>query len=1035
MIAWFARNHVAANLLMITILLMGVMSINTKIPLEVFPSFESDIVNVAVSLRGGTPEDVEQAVTIKVEEAVQDLEGIKKISSTSVEGTSVVSIEADSGYDARDLLADVKSRVDAINTLPGDAEKPNIAIAQRQRDVITVSIAAQYSEKEIREFAEQVRDDLLKSPQITQLSLDAVRNYEITIQISQDKLREHQLTFGQIRDAINNSSIDLSAGNIKTQGGDVLVRSKGQAYRKDEFENIVVKTNPDGTQLRVKDVAYVDDGFEETPLRARFNGEQAAMVEVFRIGQQNAIDVADAVKSYIAERQDTLPEGFTLSYWDDDSEIVKGRLSTLISNAIQGGILVLLLLTLFLRPSIAFWVFIGIPISFMGAFIFMPLTGTSINIMSLFGFILVLGIVVDDAIVTGENIYRHTTFAKSGLEAAVKGTQEVATPVTFGILTTVAAFLPLAFIEGARGPIFAQIPIIVIPVLLFSLIESKFVLPSHLKHLRLRHETLKQSALSAWQQRFADGFEQLIIKYYKPVLKVAINHRLSTLMLFIGIFILLMSFIMSGWTKFTFFPRIPSETARANLTMPVGTSFDVLDGYVEKMSQAASQLQEKYRDENGDSVIVNVLAITGGGRSDNEGRVRFEILPADQNDTGVGTRQLVKEWRELIGPLPSAESLTFRAEIGRGGDPIDIQLAANDLMLLKTVATEVKEFLGQFPTVFEIADSLSNGKEEIEIVLNQQGYAMGMTASTVTRQVRNAFFGSEVQRIQRGRDDVRVMLRFPKQERTSIANLSDMLITTATGGQVPLSHIATLKPGRSPSTIRRIDRYRTVNVTADVDKQNTNMTVLNAEIKPFLEQLMAKYPGVNYTLEGEAKEQQESFDSLYWGLGFVFFIIYCLLAIPFKSYIQPVIVMSVIPFGAIGAVIGHWIMGMDLTIMSLLGLMALIGVVVNDSLVLVDFINQQRLKGMALLDSVLIAGQSRFRPVMLTSLTTFIGLMPLLFEKSTQAQFLIPMAVSLGFGIIFATFLTLILVPINYLLVEDVKGSFSAKDEPIAQTS
>ena len=484
MIAWFARNHVAANLLMISILLMGLMSINTKIPLEVFPSFESDIVNVAISVRGGTPEDVEQAVTIKVEEAVQDLQGIKKISSTSVEGTSVVSIEADSGFDARDLLADVKSRVDAINNLPVDAEKPNIAIAQRQRDVITVSVAAKYSEKEIREFAEQVRDDLLRSPQITQLDLDAVRNYEISILITQDTLREHQLTFTQIRDAINNSSIDLSAGNIKSEGGDVLVRSKGQAYRKDEFEHIVVKTNPDGTKLLLKDVAIVDDGFEETPLRARFNGEKAALVEVFRIGQQNAIEVADAVKSYIEQRQPTLPEGYKLSYWDDDSEIVKGRLNTLISNALQGGFLVLLLLTLFLRPSIAFWVFIGIPISFMGAFIFMPLLGVSLNVMSLFGFILVLGIVVDDAIVTGENIYRHTNFAKSGLDAAVKGTEEVATPVTFGILTTVAAFIPLGFIEGMRGPIFAQIPVIVIPVLIFSLIESKFVLPSHLKHLK-----------------------------------------------------------------------------------------------------------------------------------------------------------------------------------------------------------------------------------------------------------------------------------------------------------------------------------------------------------------------------------------------------------------------------------------------------------------------------------------------------------------------------------------------------------------------
>ena len=1027
MIAWFARNHVAANLLMISILLMGIMSLNTRIPLEVFPSFESDMINVAISMRGGTLEDVEQGVTIKVEESVQDLEGVKKITSRSVEGTSVVTIEAESGYDARDLLADIKSRVDAINTLPTDAEKPNIAIAERKRDVITVSIASEYSEKEIREFAEQVRDDLLKLPEITQLELDAVRNYEISINISQDKLREHNLALTEISSAISNSSIDMSAGNVRTEGGDVLVRSKGQAYRKDEFEQIVVKTNTDGTIIRVKDIAIVDDGFEETPLRARFNGQQGAMIEIYRIGQQNAIDVADAVKNYIEERQDTLPQGFSLSYWDDDSEIVKSRLQTLISNAMQGGFLVLLLLTLFLRPSIAFWVFIGIPISFMGAFIVMPIFDISLNIMSLFGFILVLGIVVDDAIVTGENIYRHTQFAKTGIEAAVKGTQEVATPVTFGILTTVAAFLPLGFIEGMRGALFAQIPVIVIPVLLFSLIESKFVLPSHLKHLKLRHEKKDASKLSQWQEKFADGFEHAIVKYYKPLLKRAVSHRLSTVALFVGTFVLILTFITSGWTKFTFFPRIPSETARATLTMPVGTNFDVIDSYVEKMSNAASTLKEKYKNDEGESVITNILAITGGGRNENEGRVRFEIIPAHENNSGVTIRQLVNEWRDLIGPLPGSEGLTFRAEIGRGGDPIDIQLTANDLALLKNVANEVKENLTQYPTVFEIADSLSNGKEEIQIELTEQGHAMGMSSTSVTRQVRNAFFGAEIQRIQRGRDDIRVMIRFPKEERVSLAHLADMLITSPTGGQVPLSHVATFKPGKSPSAITRIDRYRTVNVTADIDKENTNMTVLTADLVPYLDELMAKYPGVSYTLEGEAKEQAESFESLYWGLIFVFFIIYCLLAIPFKSYIQPIIVMSVIPFGAIGAVIGHWIMGMDLTIMSMLGLMALIGVVVNDSLVLVDFINKQREKGEELMAAVLTAGQARFRPVMLTSLTTFIGLMPLLFEKATQAQFLIPMAVSLGFGIIFATFITLILVPVNYLLVEDVKQSLGVK--------
>tara|TARA_R110002167_G_scaffold334010_1_gene541119 strand:+ start:16959 stop:20057 length:3099 start_codon:yes stop_codon:yes gene_type:complete len=1027
MIAWFAKNHVAANLLMISILLAGIFSVKSSIPLEVFPSFESEIVNVTVVLRGSTPEDAEQGVAIRIEEAVQDLQGIEEITSTSVEGAATVRIEADSSTDVRDLLADIKSRVDAINTFPVDAEKPVIAIAQRIRDVISVTISSEYGEKEIREFAEQVRDDLLRLPQVTQVALDAVRDYEISIDVNQSKLEQYQLTLAEISTAISNSSVDISAGNVRTDGGDVLVRNIGQAYRRDEFEKVVIKTNTDGTFLYLEDIAQVNDGFEETPLRARFNGQQGALIDVFRIGNQSAIDVADAVKNYIDERQDTLPQGFVLSYWDDDSEIVKSRLNTLITNALQGGFLVLLLLTLFLRPSIAFWVSIGIPVSFMGAFIVMPFFDISINIMSLFGFILVLGIVVDDAIVTGENIYRHTQTASSGLEAAIKGTEEVATPVTFGILTTVAAFLPLAFIEGQRGALFAQIPVIVIPVLLFSLIESKFVLPSHLKSLRLRSESTKQSKFSVWQQGFADGFENAILKYYKPLLALAIKNRLTTIALFVGVFILILAFIMSGWTRFVFFPRIASETARGNITMPVGTSFDVVDAYVDKMSKAAKVLQDKYRDENGESIILNTLAIT----SEEKGRVRFEIVPADENDSGIGTAQLVKEWRELIGPLPGAESVTFRAELGRGGDPIDIQLSATDLKTLEKVAEEVKARIRTYPTAFEIADSLSNGKEELQIELTAQGYAMGMSNAWVTRQVRDAYFGSQIQRIQRGRDDVRVMLRFPLSERQSISKLNDMLINTPTGGKVPLSHVATLKPGKSASAIKRIDRYRTVNVTADIDKNTTNMTILNADLKQFLTELMNKYPGVSYSLEGEAREQADSFSSLAWGLVFVFFIIYCLLAIPFKSYVQPLIVMSVIPFGAIGAIVGHWIMGMDLTIMSLLGLMALIGVVVNDSLVLVDFINAKVRLGEKAHDAVLMAAQSRFRPVMLTSLTTFIGLMPLLFEKATQAQFLIPMAVSLGFGIIFATFITLILVPVNYLLVEDMKSLTSRSKEKL----
>ena len=1026
MIAWFTRNHVAANLLLISIVLGGLFSLSSKLPLEVFPSFVSDRINISVSLRGSTPEDAEKGVTIRIEEALQDLEGIKQISSRSSEGSSQVSVEVDTGYDERELLADIKSRVDAINTFPADAEKPVIGLIQRKREVIAVTVSSDYNEKETLEYAEQVRDELLRIPAITQVELSGVRNYELAIEVSQDTLRQYDLTLAQISSAIANSSSDISAGNLKTEGGDVLIRSKGQAYRKDEFASIVIKNQADGTIIRLSDIATINDDFEEPPVRTRFNGKQAAFIDVYRIGPQSAIEVADAVKNYITSEQANLPQGFYLSYWDDDSEVVKSRIATLTSNALQGGILVLGLLTLFLRPAIAFWVFIGIPVSFMGAFMAMAAFGVTINVISLFGFILVLGIVVDDAIVTGENVYTHLKTAKSGEEAAIKGTQEVATPVTFGVLTTVAAFLPLGFIEGARGAIFAQIPVVVIPVLLFSLIESKFVLPAHLKYIKLRQQKGKGSKLEQLQQRFADGFEHAILKYYQPVLGLALRNKLATVSLFMGVFLIILTMITSGWTKFIFFPRIPSETVRVNLTFPAGTPFEVTNKYIIDMSDKARELQRKYQDEEtGQSIILNILASTGGrGGAANSGSVRFEITPAEQRESDIGSRELVKEWRQLIGVIPGAESLTFRAEIGRSSNPIDIQLSGNSITTLQTVAEQIKQRLATYPSVFDIADSMSDGKEELQIELTEQGLALGLNRVDVSRQVRNSFFGVQVQRIQRGRDDVRVMVRLPIDERRSVADLKDILIQTPNGGRVPLSHVATLVPGQSPSTITRIDRYRTLNVSADVEKTDTNMTVLQADLKTYLDELVQQYPGVSHSLEGEAKEQRESFGSLLWGMVFVFFVIYGLLAIPFKSYLQPLVVMSIIPFGMIGAVIGHWIMTMELTIMSLLGMLALIGVVVNDSLVLVDFINKKRSEGLDLMEAVKTAGVARFRPVMLTSLTTFIGLMPLLFEKATQAQFLIPMAVSLGFGIIFATFITLLLVPVNYMLMERFQGWF-----------
>ena len=583
-----------------------------------------------------------------------------------------------------------------------------------------------------------------------------------------------------------------------------------------------------------------------------------------------------------------------------------------------------------------------------------------------------------------------------------------------------AAFAPIGFLDGQRGAIFAQVPAVVIPCLLFSLVESKLVLPAHLKHLKPASAD-KMAWWQQWQQRFAKGFESAILRYYQPSLRWCLENRWATLISFVGVLVCIVTAIMAGHTRYTFFPRIPSETIRVSLTMPTGTPFEVTDVHIRSITQAAQQLKEKYR-RGDDSVILNILSSTGGrGGASHEGAVRVEIAPPESRSMDIDSQQISSEWRNVIGSIPGAEQLSFRAEIGRTSDPIDIQLRANSFDELSQVAELLKARLSSYPSVFDISDSLADGKQELMIELKQEAYLMGVTRSTIVNQIRQAFFGLEAQRIQRGRDDVRVMVRFPAEERTALAHLKGMLITTATGEQIPLHLLAELTPGRGPSTIQRINGYRTVNVRADVDKQAANMTALQNDLYAYLDTLVAQHPKVSYRIGGEGEEESETLDSLRWGVYAALFAIFCLLAIPFRSYVQPLIVMSVIPFGLIGAMVGHWLMGMNLTIMSILGLVALTGVVVNDSLVLVDYINKTHAKTQDLMSAILSAGAARFRPVMLTSLTTFIGLMPLLFEKETQAQFLIPMAVSLGFGIIFATAITLILVPINFLLLQSAK--------------
>lgn len=1021
MIAWFARNSVAANLLLVTIIATGLLAVN-RVRLDVFPDAEPDVINVGVFLRGATPEDVELGVAVRIEEAVQDIEGIERITSLSVENSTRVRLEVDSGYDPRTILDDVKSRVDAINTFPAEAERPVISLAQRRFTVIEVAVSGTQNDFELLSYAERIRDDLLAIDGISFAEIDTARNYEIAVEASQDRLRDYDLTLSDISNAIRNSSLDLSAGNVRTAGGDVLVRSKGQAYRGEEFEAIVVKTNPDGSIIRIGDVAEVTDGFEEGAVRIAFNGRNAVFINVQRTGRESAIEVAELARNYIDEQQGKLPQGMQLGYWDDDSVRLKDRLGIMTSSALQGAVLVILLLALFLRPAVAIWVFVGIPTSFLGAFAVMYAFDISLNMMSAFGFIIVLGIVVDDAIVTGENVYSHLRAGDHGIDAAINGTKEVAIPVTFGVLTTIAAFAPLAFVEGRMGTFMAPIALVVLPVLVFSLIESKLVLPAHLKNLKVRKA--EESGFTKWQQKFANNFEAAIVKYYRPLLDLALRHRYTTLASFLGVLIIMVALVSSGWTRFTFFSPPEGETVTASLEMPVGTPFVVTDKYVQQIAQAANDLQARYTNgEGGESLIRSILAVSGvSGRSSapNIGQVQFEMMPRADRVVDVSVNAISNDWRRAIGTIPGAESLSFRSSWFRAGSPIDIQLTGNSMESLTAVSDDIKRRLTDYAGVFDIEDSMSDGKEEIVVELLPQGHLLGLTRSDVVGQVGDAFKGLQAQRIQRGRDDIRVIVRFPESERQSLETLGDMLIATRDGREVPLSNIAKLSPSRGPSQITRIDQNRTINVRAEVDKAKVNMTVLQAGLREELDGLMDQYPAITYTMEGEQRERQKSIDSLIVGFILVFFVIYCLLALPLKSYFEPLLIMTVIPFGIIGAIIGHWLMGYVLSFTSILGLMALTGVVINDSLVLVDFINQKRREGMELLEAVRIGGVRRFRPIMLTSLTTFFGLVPLMLDKSSSSQFLIPMGISLGFGILFATFITLILVPTNLVIADDI---------------
>jgi multidrug efflux pump subunit AcrB len=1035
LIAWFAGNSVAANLLMFMIIAFGVVSTFT-IRKQTTPDFELNTVQIRVPYLGAAPQEVEEGVVVKIEEAIQDVEGIVELKSVAREGQGSVTAEVASDKDINEVLSEIKTRVDAIATFPALTEKPVIFKEEVPIHVIFVSLYGNLDDFARKGLAQQIRDELMALPSVNQVQILGDRDYEISIEVSEHVLRKYGLTMSEVSEAIRSSSIDMPGGAINTSGGDILLRTEGQIYTGTEFDQLVLRTFPDGTRLKLGDIATIKDGFVETEGFGRFNGQATAIMRVLAGGQQNELVTAAEVKRYIERKAESIPDGVQMETWVDRSHYLNGRLEMMMENMLQGAALVFLILTLFLRLKVAAWVTVGIPVAFFGAMWLMPHGPwpVTINLISLFGFILVLGIVVDDAIIIGESIYTKIRSDGHTLDNVVKGAKKVAIPATFGVLTTMAAFAPMLFVGGIVGPFFEAMSVVVILCLLFSLIESKLILPAHLAHANIK--PIDETKIFApyrdvgvlqrlpkffqrIQRHFQHFLQALIHDKYTRLLDKAIQNRGVTASIFIGVLILALGLMNSGLVRVVLFPEVPGDFIQMRLTMQNGTAPQVRNAALDRLERAVLEINEEYVAANpGVIEPVNHVAVFTQGDT---GGMIFVEMPMD-DDRPLNGNDITAMWREKVGEIAGVKELDFSDGDGFGGGaPLSFALSGNNFESLENGARELESKLQEYKGVFDIRNSLSSGGEEIRLSIKPEAEALGLTMASLGRQVRQAFYGEEAQRIQRGKDEVKVMVRFPRDDRRSVANLENMRIRTPSGDEVPFGSVADVSYGQAYSSINRLNRKRTITVSADIDPEQVEPGVIIGEISDdFIPGLLSRHPGLTYGLEGASLEQIEFIRNITVATVAALFLIYALIAIPLRSYVQPLIIMSIIPFGLIGAVLGHYIMGHAISMFSLFGLIALAGVVVNDSLIMIDFINKARAEGTPIKEAVIRSGTQRFRAIVLTSLTTAAGLMPIMTEKSVQAQFVIPMAISLSFGILFATVITLFLVPALYMLLQDL---------------
>ena len=1042
-ISWFAHNHIAANLLMLLIFVVGTLSI-VQMRKEFIPSFSLESVSISVPYPGAAPAEVENAICLRVEEAIDGLDGIKRLSSTASAGAASVVAEIHPDYDADEVLSEIKTRVDAITSFPADVERPVISKPSIRSPVIQCILSGPMDERNLRAQAEIVREEIAQLPEISQVEISATRPYEISIEISELALQRYQLSFDEIAQAIRRDSFDLPAGAIKSRSGDVLLRTRDQAYDGSDFADIIISSNPALGTIRLRDIAHIKDGFQDNDVHIELDGQNAITILAYRIGNQDILKIAESVRSYAAEKNQTLPPGSSLHIWRDESVLYQGRLDTLTGNAVGGLILVFIVLLAFLGPKLAFWVSLGIPISFMGAMGIMFGLDESLNMISMFAFLLVIGIVVDDAIVVGESVHRSQKDSDPSdrVEASIRGTWRVGKPVFFAVATTIIAFAPMLFLPGVDGKFWRIIPIVVIGCLIFSLIESLLILPAHLGH------TSQIGRFFAWYGKlfsavgkpigntyrnfyttFNSFIENIIIKYYQPFLKRCLNWRYFTVACFITCFMGLIGLMLGERIKQVFFPVIEADFITVDLEMPVGTAIEATQEVNDRIIATGKELQKALHSEYGGEVMTHFYSMMGArtsmgrrsGGTNTSTHIAQIIAELDQEAThSISTNDIAKRWRSMCGNIPGVKSLSFESQFMSGNFDVQVQITGPSLDELRIVSDKICSFLGTFTGVVDIADNFPYGKDEIQLQLTDRGRALGIDQLSLARQIQSAFFGIEAQRIQRGRDEVRVYIRLPRDMRSSLADLMNLYIAHASE-RIPLCEIAQLDYGESYATINRQDRRRVVMVTAKIDHSKQNAKLVNEELlKHFNKDIKREHPLVQIKEAGKQEDRSALVSSLGTGLLIAMIAIYALIAIAFDSYLQPAVIMTAIPFGLIGAIGGHFIMGMPVSMLSILGMVALTGVVVNDSLVLVDGINRHRSEGNTFFESVMLAGHSRFRAIILTTLTTFFGLLPLMLETSVQAQFLIPMATSLAFGVVFATVITLVLVPALTLIVHDI---------------